>query len=91
MKLADWLAAERSGITVTLDPHVTTPFSGLADANEYHLLIGPEGGFSEQEVLATAGRRLPPRFSLDRGFLRTETASTCCHNCVTNAILADLG
>lgn len=74
IKLSDWLAAERSGITVTLDPHVATPFAGLAEANEYHLLIGPEGGFSEHEVLATAAAGCHP-VQLGPRILRTETAA----------------
>ncbi|MFK7160310.1 16S rRNA (uracil(1498)-N(3))-methyltransferase [Marinospirillum sp. MEB164] len=73
-KLADWLVAREEALKLVLHPHLTP--AGLpaqpAPAS-VALLIGPEGGLTEQEVTQAqsagwSGLRLGPRI------LRTETA-----------------
>jgi len=74
--LRAWLAMERPpGLALVLDPTAECRLGELERAPAATLLIGPEGGLSEQEVdlAATVGFtrvRLGPRI------LRTETAAT---------------
>ena len=61
-------------INLTLDPRATSKLTDLPPCSHYRILIGPEGGFSAQEVAATEqagfiGVSLGPRI------LRTETAA----------------
>ncbi len=74
MNLQTWLQQEREGLAVTLDPLATDGFGKLPKNGAYHLLIGPEGGFSESEIEQTKyykchAVQLGPRI------LRTETAA----------------
>lgn len=72
--LTDWLGSAPVGTRLTLDPLAAHSLSSLPTPGpELTLLIGPEGGLSENEIAATAaagfqGLRLGPRV------LRTETA-----------------
>lgn len=68
-------------INLTLDPGASCKLTELPDTRKYRILIGPEGGFTPEEVTASAqagftGVTLGPRI------LRTETAAL-----VTMAIL----
>lgn len=61
-------------INLTLDPRAQSKLTDLPNSGHYRILIGPEGGFSAQEVAATeqagfVGVSLGPRI------LRTETAA----------------
>lgn len=61
-------------INLTLDPRAQPKLTDLPNSGHYRILIGPEGGFSAQEVAATeqagfVGVSLGPRI------LRTETAA----------------
>jgi 16S rRNA (uracil1498-N3)-methyltransferase len=73
--LTQWLATPGEGLRLVLDPGADFSLAGLpAPTGPVTLLIGPEGGLSDQEVvLAKAadylGLRLGPRI------LRTETAA----------------
>lgn len=69
-----WLRDETEGTRLLLDPYAEQGIAGLTPSTEITLLIGPEGGLSEQERQAAQdagyqGVRLGPRV------LRTETAS----------------
>lgn len=74
LPLNEWLNTQRQGLTLTLEPTAQESFKQLPAHNTYHLLIGPEGGFSEHEVQLTEQHhchsvQLGPRV------LRTETAA----------------
>lgn len=72
--LRDYLARPREGLRLILDPGATQRLLDAArPAGEVQLLIGPEGGWSDDELAACrsagcVGMRLGPRV------LRTETA-----------------
>lgn len=72
--LRDYLARPREGLRLILDPMATQRLLDAArPAGEAQLLIGPEGGWSDDELAACrsagcVGMRLGPRV------LRTETA-----------------
>lgn len=70
----DWAKTNTAAIRLLLHPHQQQPLSQYAQPNSVALLIGPEGGFSEEEVTQAiaagfTGLCLGPRI------LRTETAS----------------
>jgi 16S rRNA (uracil1498-N3)-methyltransferase len=72
--LSTWLATGEHGMGLLLDHRATGTVSTLKETNEVCLLIGPEGGLSEQErqsayAAGFQGMRLGPRV------LRTETAA----------------
>lgn len=72
--LSNWLAQQTDELKLTLDPWTSATIKGLAPTQALRLVIGPEGGFSDAEVLATTHAgfqavRLGPRV------LRTETAA----------------
>lgn len=72
--LNQWLGDEAEGVRLLLDPYAERGISELTPGTEITLLIGPEGGLSEQERQAAQdagyqGVRLGPRV------LRTETAA----------------
>lgn len=69
-----WLRGRRAGVAALLHPTASQNLLGLVDANQpIALLIGPEGGFTEQEIAeaiqhGVVAARFGPRI------LRTETA-----------------
>ncbi|GGW49615.1 16S rRNA (uracil(1498)-N(3))-methyltransferase [Alishewanella tabrizica] len=72
--LTDWLAQPTKDLALTLDPRASATIKTLTPATAIRLVIGPEGGFTDQEVAITAqagfnGIQLGPRI------LRTETAA----------------
>lgn len=74
MHFLDWAKSCQQEVRLMLHPHQQQPLSDHKTPKSVALLIGPEGGFSEQEVeLALqesfTGLQLGPRI------LRTETAS----------------
>jgi 16S rRNA (uracil1498-N3)-methyltransferase len=75
LPLAEWLAAPIPGLRLVLDPEAEGSLSALAPpTGPVTLLIGPEGGLSDQELQSARqsnflGLRLGPRV------LRTETAA----------------
>lgn len=74
--LQDWLKNTRKEIGFVLSPHVTEKLFNQASNpfKQIAILIGPEGGLSDQEVaLANAAQFLP--LNLGPRVLRTETAS----------------
>jgi 16S rRNA (uracil1498-N3)-methyltransferase len=71
--LHDWLAAENSGLRLVLSPHVEDKLPVQNLQQKVVLLIGPEGGLSQQEInLAIKQGFLP--WNLGPRILRTETA-----------------
>jgi 16S rRNA (uracil1498-N3)-methyltransferase len=72
--LPAWLAAHRNALNYVLAPGGERGFiSAPAPAGPIHLLVGPEGGWSDSELAAfdAAGCR---RVGLGPRVLRTETA-----------------
>ncbi|MDP5187312.1 MAG: 16S rRNA (uracil(1498)-N(3))-methyltransferase [Alishewanella sp.] len=74
ISLAQWLAQQTKELKLTLDPRASATIKTLCPAQTIRLVIGPEGGFTDAEVIATAqaqftGIQLGPRI------LRTETAA----------------
>lgn len=74
MHFAEWAASDQSDLQFILHPHDQKPLSDYQPPESVALLVGPEGGFSEDEV----------RQAIDAGFkgltlgpriLRTETAA----------------
>lgn len=74
LPFAAWLAEPTKDLKLTLHPWASDTIKTLTPADSIRLMIGPEGGFSEQEMTAALaagylGIRLGPRV------LRTETAA----------------
>ncbi len=69
-----WLAQATNSLQLTLDPRASATIKTLTASQHIRLVIGPEGGFTDDEVAATSqagftGIQLGPRI------LRTETAA----------------
>jgi 16S rRNA (uracil1498-N3)-methyltransferase len=74
--LDDVLAAEPGPFRITLAPHAAPLFERLGDwrpSNQLALLVGPEGGFDERELLAAERAGFLPA-SIGTTTLRTELA-----------------
>lgn len=74
LSLAEWLNRVDADTKLILHPHNQQPLSAYSAPDSLALLVGPEGGFSEAEVLQAqqqgfGGLTLGPRI------LRTETAA----------------
>lgn len=69
-----YTADGREFINLTLDPRAQDKISSLPPTKAYRLLIGPEGGFSEEEVQKTH-EALFRGISLGPRILRTETTA----------------
>ncbi len=76
LSLSEWLAQPHTQLALTLHPRQATPLASLTDipADGVRLLVGPEGGLTDEEISAAlaSGFRttlLGPRI------LRTETAA----------------
>lgn len=73
-QLTDWLAASSNALKLTLHPWAKDTIKTIVPSQKIRLMIGPEGGFSDQEMAAAEqagylGIQLGPRV------LRTETAA----------------
>jgi len=91
VNLAQWFIATAEATRFTLDPHATKPLRevNLSAQQAVHLLIGPEGGFSDIEVeQATQQHCIPVR--LWHRILLTETAALTAL-AVLNYQFGDLG
>ncbi|MDZ4731844.1 MAG: 16S rRNA (uracil(1498)-N(3))-methyltransferase [Xanthomonadales bacterium] len=73
MELAEWAAAESGDMRLVLDPAADLPLAQLELSSAVQILVGPEGGFEDQELelLQRCGIR---SVSLGPRILRTETA-----------------
>ncbi|KKC99858.1 16S rRNA (uracil(1498)-N(3))-methyltransferase [Photobacterium halotolerans] len=75
MKLEDWCAEEFDGLKLNLHPRAQYSMNTLpAPVTRVRLLIGPEGGLSEQEISMTETFRFS-EVLLGPRVLRTETAA----------------
>ncbi|WP_120513317.1 16S rRNA (uracil(1498)-N(3))-methyltransferase [Photobacterium salinisoli] len=75
MKLEDWCAEEFDGLKLNLHPRAQYSINTLpTPVNRVRLLIGPEGGLSEQEISMTEAFRFS-EVLLGPRVLRTETAA----------------
>lgn len=74
--LADWLASEKVDYGLVLSPHHKGELAEIAFSPraKIALLIGPEGGLSEQEVQVAINKGFLP-LNLGPRILRTETAT----------------
>ena len=71
--LNDWLYQVNAEQKLILHPHNTVPLQNMATPDSCALLIGPEGGLTDTEVLAAQQRAFQP-ICLGPRILRTETA-----------------
>jgi 16S rRNA (uracil1498-N3)-methyltransferase len=74
LPIADWLGQATRGSRLVLDPEAAVPLPGAQLSKELELAVGPEGGFSAEELMrmrecGVQGASLGPRI------LRTETAA----------------
>ncbi|UTM57771.1 16S rRNA (uracil(1498)-N(3))-methyltransferase [Photobacterium sp. CCB-ST2H9] len=75
MKLEDWCAEEFEGLKLNLHPRAQYSINTLpAPVSRVRLLIGPEGGLSEQEISMTENYQFS-EVLLGPRVLRTETAA----------------
>ncbi|MED5523480.1 MAG: 16S rRNA (uracil(1498)-N(3))-methyltransferase [Pseudomonadota bacterium] len=87
--LSDWVAAPFDGHSLTLSPYAKGGIASLAKAGGARLLIGPEGGFSDDEV-ALARQAGFTDVLLGPRVLRTETAALAAISAL-QLTLGDLG
>jgi len=74
-QITDFIDHPFSGLRLTLDPTATQPLSSFQSADKgIQLLIGPEGGFTDDEVNAAEQQGFKP-MRLGPRVLRTETAA----------------
>jgi 16S rRNA (uracil1498-N3)-methyltransferase len=73
LQLSEWLDSSQPSVTVVIDPNGDTNLSDLPTSNSINLLVGPEGGFAEEELLA-AKKSGCTIAVLGSRILRTETA-----------------
>ena len=71
--LSEWVARARVGVSFVLDHHGTQGYPVASNPEAVTLLIGPEGGLSDEEVKAAQGNGFRP-VRLGPRVLRTETA-----------------
>lgn len=75
--LTQWLASDEpahdTDLKLILHPHQETSATAEESVNSVTLLIGPEGGFSEEEIQTARKHHFRP-WQLGRRILRTETA-----------------
>ena len=74
-QFSDFIQSTFAGLRLTLDPTATKPLSSFQHAEKgIQLLIGPEGGFTDEEVSAAEQQGFNP-MRLGPRVLRTETAA----------------
>jgi len=73
MELVDWASSAADGLRLVLAPAQDQPLSQLALPSAVEVLVGPEGGFDEQEMELLL-RSDVKAVSLGPRILRTETA-----------------
>jgi 16S rRNA (uracil1498-N3)-methyltransferase len=70
-----WLTQDRAGLCLVLSPHGGQSLSALETPEQVTLLIGPEGGLTEQEIQFAVDRFHFTAIQLGPRVLRTETAA----------------
>lgn len=81
--LTDWLAQTRSGLSLIADPRANSSIADFTPALNVHVLVGPEGGFTEAE-LERAKASAVQLFRLGPRILRTETAAVAALSVIQN-------
>jgi 16S rRNA (uracil1498-N3)-methyltransferase len=89
MQLGESLIENKLGCRLVLDPSAKTGFMTLEQRQNITLLIGPEGGLSEQEIQQAQTAGFQP-VSFGPRILRTETA-TVAALAVVQTLWGDLG
>jgi len=74
LSLRDWLAQDTKDLKLTLDPWTDATIKTITGSAHIRLVIGPEGGFSDNEVQQTQHAGFLP-VRLGPRVLRTETAA----------------
>lgn len=72
--LFEWLQAGSAAQRVVLAPAADRPLSRMESALQVELVVGPEGGFSDEELASLVSGGVSPA-SLGPRVLRTETAA----------------
>lgn len=88
-KLDQWLPASGDGLRLVLAPGASMPLKQLSSAQAISLLVGPEGGLSDDEI-ARALRAGFHGITLGPRVLRTETAGVAALAAL-QALWGDLG
>lgn len=70
----DVISHPQEGIKILFDKRDAKPLSGLRGQQKIHLMIGPEGGLTEEEIFRATGLGFAP-VSLGPLTLRSETAA----------------
>lgn len=73
--LSLWFTQLKDGLRFILSPHASEPLSTLSTPTDVTLLIGPEGGLTEQEIHFATERFQFQAIQLGPRVLRTETAA----------------
>lgn len=73
VNLADFIADKQTGSKIILHPEAETSFSSITASGNYTLLIGPEGGFEDEEITLSEKYGYQA-LKLGKQILRTETA-----------------
>jgi 16S rRNA (uracil1498-N3)-methyltransferase len=72
--LAEWMSGDDESTRLVLDPFVENKLSGISiRGDSISILVGPEGGFTEEEIMALRAKGFVS-VSLGPRVLRTETA-----------------
>jgi len=72
--LAEWMSGDDESVRLVLDPFVENKLSGISiRGDSISILVGPEGGFTEDEIKAFRAKGFVS-VSLGPRVLRTETA-----------------
>lgn len=77
VNLTDFVRDSYEGLKLTLDPEAEVPLKQLANEQpmtDCRIIIGPEGGFTDEEVVQAAAENYKP-IRLGPRILRTETAA----------------
>ena len=89
VELSEWFTAHASEHSVLIDPAATSSFKALAPHTALNILVGPEGGFSDNE-LALAHNCGVTTVRCGPRVLRTETAGFAAI-AIVQALIGDMG
>jgi 16S rRNA (uracil1498-N3)-methyltransferase len=74
IEISKWLGKDQSGLKCVLHPGASHSLSSLPKTNEVTLLVGSEGGLSENELNSASSQQFLP-IAIGPRILRTETAA----------------
>ncbi len=72
-KLQDWLGSVEADLKLVLHHHTQTPLNQMATPTSIALLVGPEGGLTDEEISMAVDAGFQP-VTLGPRVMRTETA-----------------